>query len=694
MRKFTLLTSLMALFAISSMADTKIVYRDAFASDASKANWTNSRGGAANDATSFVTTEDGGFMQFGNGSANFNGTRFSSIWGTTPWEGVTIPNDGYTMEFWFCFNKFGNNSSNANQRNNEIAIISADEATNEGASKALANYWGNAGTDYVKSETETIPVFKNYLFKISQNPEGSAAGEGGYVGNGSCGFFINGGTDEVRLAEGSWYKVVLTIVGQNVAYAISDLNETALAGGNGVRTLDDGADNRAGGLLHYQARYLGITQIGLNLQISYATTEAIANEPTVSLFAVKGNDRVYKAVFGEDETLHYSFNGVEQPTRDYWDNEGKEEITVTESCLMEVWTTKLTATSSKVSQNVECGWIKLVDPVVAIASVSEGFGKTYKVTFDPLAAQHLLAVESAITYSINGGAAQEVANGGTIDMPSAGTLKVTVNQIPQGGQKYYIDSEVTINNDVEYVVAKETKYIEWDDAHFAGNAAWTASKLEDSNMSHWAGHWQAANEYDLDEKQKKEADPSYEMKPTQNPVKVYRTDNSYDLPIYNLENDAEGVNYKNELLPLIPNTVRGNLAILLEEGLFVNGTSYNNLELSFDPQWTTDDQAKPNFIEIRKTNNYDRYDKGPGRHITDIVKTDDTTYTLYRFDTAIHSARVFTYKGFTPSTGIEAIKNVKTFNENAPIFNLNGVRVQNAAQKGIYIQNGKKFVVK
>jgi hypothetical protein len=53
-----------------------------------------------------------------------------------------------------------------------------------------------------------------------------------------------------------------------------------------------------------------------------------------------------------------------------------------------------------------------------------------------------------------------------------------------------------------------------------------------------------------------------------------------------------------------------------------------------------------------------------------------------------------TYKGFTPSTGIEAIKNVKTFNENAPIFNLNGVRVQNAAQKGIYIQNGKKFVVK
>ena len=429
MRKFTLLTSLMALFAISSMADTKIVYRDAFASDASKANWTNSRGGAANDATSFVTTTDGGYMQFGDGKTSFNGTRFSSIWGTTPWEGITIPDDGYTMEFWFCFNKFGNNSNAANQRNNEIAIISATEATDENVNKALANYWGSAGTDYVKSETETIPIFKNYLFKLSHNPEGSAAGEGGYVGNGSCGFFINGGTDEVRIAEGTWYRVVLTIVGQNVAYAITDSNETPLAGGSGVRTLNDGADNRAGGLLHYQARSYGITQIGLNLQVSYATTEAIANEPTVTLLAVKGNDRVYKAVFGEDEVLHYSFNGAEQTPIDYWDCEGQAEITVTESCLMEVWTTKSTATSSKVSQNVECGWIKLVDPVVSITSVSAGFGKSYKVTFDAQAPQHLLAVEYGINYIIDGGAPVEVSNGGTINMPNAGTLKVIVNQI-------------------------------------------------------------------------------------------------------------------------------------------------------------------------------------------------------------------------------------------------------------------------
>jgi hypothetical protein len=34
--------------------------------------------------------------------------------------------------------------------------------------------------------------------------------------------------------------------------------------------------------------------------------------------------------------------------------------------------------------------------------------------------------------------------------------------------------------------------------------------------------------------------------------------------------------------------------------------------------------------------------------------------------------------------------------ENAPIYNLNGTRVDNASklQKGIYIKNGKKFFIK
>jgi hypothetical protein len=65
---------------------------------------------------------------------------------------------------------------------------------------------------------------------------------------------------------------------------------------------------------------------------------------------------------------------------------------------------------------------------------------------------------------------------------------------------------------------------------------------------------------------------------------------------------------------------------------------------------------------------------------------------------------VLTYKGFEPKTtepqdpepqdpaGIEAVKTVApTMSADAPIYNLSGVRVANANQKGIYILNGKKF---
>lgn len=37
---------------------------------------------------------------------------------------------------------------------------------------------------------------------------------------------------------------------------------------------------------------------------------------------------------------------------------------------------------------------------------------------------------------------------------------------------------------------------------------------------------------------------------------------------------------------------------------------------------------------------------------------------------------------------------MKETDKNATIYTINGVRVQKASKKGIYIMNGKKFVVK
>jgi hypothetical protein len=61
-------------------------------------------------------------------------------------------------------------------------------------------------------------------------------------------------------------------------------------------------------------------------------------------------------------------------------------------------------------------------------------------------------------------------------------------------------------------------------------------------------------------------------------------------------------------------------------------------------------------------------------------------------DGARGNVRWFDENGFEESdpTAIEAIKNIE--NENGAVFNLQGVRVNNALKKGIYIQNGKKLV--
>lgn len=68
------------------------------------------------------------------------------------------------------------------------------------------------------------------------------------------------------------------------------------------------------------------------------------------------------------------------------------------------------------------------------------------------------------------------------------------------------------------------------------------------------------------------------------------------------------------------------------------------------------------------------------------------TFTLYRIDTAITRIEIFKATG----DGIEEVNTGAIVSDhNAPIYNLNGVQMNpNALQKGIYIKQGKKFVVR
>ena len=69
------------------------------------------------------------------------------------------------------------------------------------------------------------------------------------------------------------------------------------------------------------------------------------------------------------------------------------------------------------------------------------------------------------------------------------------------------------------------------------------------------------------------------------------------------------------------------------------------------------------------------------------------TFTLYRVDTALNRVLVLSPKN---GTGIDNLNYNKVVSDhNAPVYNLNGVQVNpNALTKGIYVKQGKKFVVK
>jgi hypothetical protein len=69
------------------------------------------------------------------------------------------------------------------------------------------------------------------------------------------------------------------------------------------------------------------------------------------------------------------------------------------------------------------------------------------------------------------------------------------------------------------------------------------------------------------------------------------------------------------------------------------------------------------------------------------------TFSLNRVDTALNRVLVLSQKN---GTGIDNMNYNKVVSDhNAPVYNLNGVQVNpNALTKGIYVKQGKKFVVK
>lgn len=143
--------------------------------------------------------------------------------------------------------------------------------------------------------------------------------------------------------------------------------------------------------------------------------------------------------------------------------------------------------------------------------------------------------------------------------------------------------------------------------------------------------------------------------------------------------DPSGVGYGQILIEDAPIGIDG----LTDEDFIVKYTitDYGTTSLHpVYPQGTSVDDAKAQYKASVLGDN------------TAVYKGTET-FTLHRVDEVLNRVVILTPKG---ASGIKTVNYNKIVTDhNAPFFNLNGVRVDGSAlQKGIYIQQGRKFVVK
>ena len=167
--------------------------------------------------------------------------------------------------------------------------------------------------------------------------------------------------------------------------------------------------------------------------------------------------------------------------------------------------------------------------------------------------------------------------------------------------------------------------------------------------------------------------------------------------------------------------VIGDLVCCSQDGttsatVSVNAHIYQGIGFVLDGQkndgkWITNLYFKVNgataddIITVASVNNYgssslhpsvaslDEYLAQDNAPVTAVLKGDEPL-SLYRISDALGKVTVYSAKG--GATGIKTI-NVNAQNTaDAPIYSLNGVRMnsKNNLPKGVYIQGGKKFVVK
>lgn len=682
---------------------------------------------------SLVSPEEGNkAFQFYNTT---NARNFYMFWGTEGWDYANSKDAG-TNNFYMSMDLtitvgddvkgVDKKTGEFNQRNTEFCVFTEPDASHPTFTKNSGN-----GNFTVKATNED-GSYKydwqgsndNWLFDLTELINKDEAGN--CISKTNPIFAVNGDSSHVfQHTDGASYFLELTIdtVARKVSYLLTNKTDgtTAL---KGVRDIPAGVYQLPTGIYCNAGRYKSNLTFD-NIMVGKAVDKQVPQTPSIAYStqdAVFGTRRGFQIYCLEGETMYYEFrngatgenlDGIEGPgTLDFSTiGELNENIVfVTNSGTLAAWTQIGADKSKEILIDVVCEEVVLPTPVCEIVGVKDGYAKSYQVTIDNSSIVTNPNIMFEYTFTDANGESVTVPNnasGTIIELDKKGTLKLT--SMLYG---FTNSATITVENNIEYECTKVIDFEhmtpeQMEAKGFVQQEDWVGPYSEPDNKNRWV-------------------QIGFAM-----PVNV--CSNGVDTVIYHIVSGQEYVDpltvqrYQLEatsatidsatacslFAPLVlPSanlsspkvTKEAPFQIIKNMGLMINATNAGS-DIPFAFRGLTEDQ----YALVYKISSYGRYqgtnyvakeayssfeEAAADKHgiLSHVIKGNGS-FNLYRYDTVITRIEIMSAKAGSPISDLR----VDLEDPNAPIYNLQGILMdcsKESLPKGIYLQNGKKFLVK
>lgn len=671
MKKFTFIAMLLAVFAMTAKAQVMDKYFFKVPTDKMSEDW------IIQDASNFAATPGKEYLEVQN--KKNGGRMLNYFWNEAAWAGVdpaTLPNSTYkfTMDL--------NMSNMAARADMEFTLLPINMCTATDNRVSTHNYhWykANEGDDYFfRWRVGEKPAAANGDYTIWINEEPTAKND------------WNQTTEEtLTISSQKTYKfaVAINTEAKTATYTIADAEGSVLKTGVHKYTC---AEDRAG-IFVFGMNGTSTHQLS-NIGLSYEAEGPFAQEPSVDLFAAIGEQRAYFVTFPEGHTLHWTQLGDaegldgtayadgEEAAVSYSDatdtremetsgDGGSKIIFCNKSGQLKVWTTlddNEEKKSNEIVNDVVCKQITMPTPSASIVNVEEGYKKVYQIVADN--SETLMKPTVTIHYkkTVDGKVEEgNILTGETVTLEGKGALELySFDGTHPVEMPWYAPSEkVTVENDVEYVVAENKNYAWTKEECDAAKAGFSVTEIVDNaNKSHWDRAY-STQMYGYDANGNATACTDADAS---NYVSTKKGHGFYDMTCIGTDDAKWNVQVPEDattaFAPLAPTAdfianskyVASAWSIFPLEGIVYYNTAVTNATLSLDAKYTSDDANKPNFYIVHTRGGYDRPDKGDCNKTTVCVAGEN--FNLFRYDTALCDVKVMTYKGFAPNTtGISSV---------------------------------------